>query len=51
MMKKKEMWGIWINGRRNRWLNEEQIHVLKEDNDDFLNEIENFDEKKFNNES
>ena len=48
---KKENWGIWINGRRNRWLDEEQFLALKEENDEFLKEIENFDENIFKNNS
>jgi hypothetical protein len=44
---KKEMWGIWINGRRNRWLSDEQIQMLKEENDEFIQQIENFDEEKY----
>ena len=46
---KKEIFGIWINGRRNRWLTNEQIQILKEENDEFLKEIEYFDENKYKN--
>ena len=46
---KEEKWGIWINGKRNRWLSNEQIEILEEENDEFIKQIENFDENKFNN--
>jgi len=45
---KEEKWGIWINGKRNRWLSNEQIEILEEENDEFIKQIENFDENKFN---
>lgn len=40
-------WGIWINGRRNRWISDEQIQALEEEDDEFIKQIEDFDENNF----
>ena len=37
---KEKMWGIWINGKRTRWLEEKDLEEIK--NDDCYKEIINF---------
>ena len=39
--------GVWINGKRNRWLEEEDINTLKNDNDDFYGQIINFKNEEY----
>ncbi len=46
-LEKQVKWGIWINGRRNRWISDEQIQTLEEEDDEFLKQIEEFDENNF----
>ena len=36
------MYGIWINGKRNRWLDESTINSLKINKDEFYKQIIEF---------
>ena len=46
--KKEEIFGIWLNGKRNRWLNEDEVNALKEENVVYFEQIINFDINKYN---
>ena len=46
--KKEEIFGIWLNCKRNRWLNEDEVNALKEENVVYFEQIINFDINKYN---
>ena len=45
--KNEEKFGVWINGKRNRWLEEDDVNTLKSGNDSFYEEIINFNNEKY----
>ena len=47
MKKNEKKFGVWINGKRNRWLEEDDVNILKNENDSFYLAIINFDNEKY----
>ena len=41
------MFGIWLNGKRNRWLDEATINTMKKDKDKYYQQIIEFDPKNY----
>ena len=39
--------GVWIYGKRNRWLDDEEVNLLMEQNDEYYNKIIEFKENNY----